>query len=473
MIRRWLQSPRARRGLALGIVVLATGGLVLARAPAISSSSTYGVALGENATSFSGPGASGTLALSQTRVLAGGGQTVFAELRLKADESRALAEARAPLALAIVMDTSGSMSGEKIESSKRSVISLLRQMRDDDEVALVRYDTNHEVIQPLARVGTIRSVLIDRVQQLTAGGGTNIPPALSQGLAALSGSGFGRVRRVVLVSDGLDSGRIQSEQLARSALDSRTTVSALGIGLDFDEGYMSGVANAGRGNFGFVQDASTLARFLQRELEETAKTVVESAHAKLELPPGARFVRAVGAQADVSGNEVDLRLGSLFAGDERRVVVELAVSAEHGESLPVLANVSWQRVGGDATNAKLSALTLTGEQDARVALDSRDGAVYASSLSAMASLRQIAAAEAYARGDTAGADQLLQQNKQELAVAAAAAPAGARAALDRQQADVEETRAKFRKAPPSSAEAKAAGKAAAEKSSENLSRNAY
>ena len=101
MIRRWLRSPRAKRGLAAGIVVLATGGLVLARAPAITSSSTFGVALGKNGTSFSGPGAHGTLALSQTKVLASSGQTVFAELRLKADESRSVDEARAPLSLAI------------------------------------------------------------------------------------------------------------------------------------------------------------------------------------------------------------------------------------------------------------------------------------------------------------------------------------------------------------------------------------
>lgn len=473
MIRRWLRTPRTRRGLCIGIVVLATGGLVLARAPAISSSSVFGVVTADNASSFSGPGASGTLSLSQTRVLAGGGQTVFAELRLAADESRSVAEARAPLSLAIVIDTSGSMSGEKIESAKRSVISLLRQMRDDDEVALVRYDTGSEVLQRLARVGSVRSVLIDRVSQLSAGGGTNIPPALSQGLNALLEARSGRVRRVVLVSDGLDGGRVRSEELARSALDERTTVSALGIGLDFDEGYMSAVANAGRGNFGFVENAGALARFLERELEETAKTVVESAHARLELPPGARFVRAVGAQARVEGDEVSLTLGSLFAGDERRVVVELAMDAEHGQSLPIGAEVSWQRVGAGVTNAKLSPLAVRGDSDPDAVMASRDGRVYASALSALASLKQIAAAEAYARGDSAAANRMLQENLTELETAVAAAPEQDKAAFRRQKAEVADAQNKFQAAPPGSPAAKAAGKASAWKSSENLSRAAY
>lgn len=473
MIRRWLRTPRTRRGLCIGIVVLATGGLVLARAPAVSSSSVFGVATGESSSAFSGPGASGTLSLSQTRVLAGGPGTVFAELRLKADESRAVAEARAPLSLAIVIDTSGSMSGEKIESAKRSVISLLRQMRDDDEVALVRYDSSSEVLQRLARVGSIRSSLIDRVQRLSAGGGTNIPPALGQGLSELSDARSGRVRRVVLVSDGLDGGRVRSEELARRALDERTTVSALGIGLDFDEGYMSAVANAGRGNFGFVENAGALARFLERELEETAKTVVESAHARLELPPGARFVRAVGAQTRVEGDEVRLTLGSLFAGDERRVVVELAMDAEHGQALPLKGEVSWQRVGGGVTNASVAPLSVTGDASPDAVMASRDGRVYASSLSALASLRQIAAAEAYARGDSLAANRLLAENLTELETAVAAAPEKDKAGFQRQRDEVADAQSKFQAAPPGSPAAKAAGKASASKSNENLSRAAY
>ena len=205
-VRRWLSSARARRGVAAAVVVLATGGLVLARSPGGGQALTFGTAVGKNASSFSGPGASGTLALSQTRVLTGG-QSLYAELKIRGDDEERARE-RAPISLAIVFDTSGSMSGDKIETSKRSVVSLLRQMRADDEVAFVRYDDHSEVLQPLARVGDVREELTRRVQSLEAGGGTNIPPALERGLSAVSDASGGRVRRVVLVSDGLDgSGR--------------------------------------------------------------------------------------------------------------------------------------------------------------------------------------------------------------------------------------------------------------------------
>jgi hypothetical protein len=58
-------------------------------------------------------------------------------------------------------------------------------MRDEDEIALVRYDDRSELIQPLSRVGNVRSSLAARVNAIEAGGGTNIPGGLSHGLRTL------------------------------------------------------------------------------------------------------------------------------------------------------------------------------------------------------------------------------------------------------------------------------------------------
>lgn len=473
-IRRFLHSPRARRGLAASLVVLATGGLVLARSEHSGSVFGVGTLSGDGSSNFSGPGASGTLALSHTKVLASGEQTVFAELRLRADDERASDAERAPLSLAIVFDTSGSMSGDKIQTSKNSVVKLLQQMRPDDEVAFVRYDDDIELVQSLAPVARVRSELIARVESFTAGGGTNIPPALERGFRALSSADAGRVRRVVLVSDGLDSNRSLSESHARNALESRVTVSALGIGLDFDESYMSAVANAGRGNFGFVKDGAALAQFLTRELDETASTVIDSAHATLRLPDGTRFVRAVGAEvAKVDDGEVDLLLGSLYAGDERRVIVELEVAAEHGQALALDADVDWNLVGGDHARVRIADLGLVGERDAREVSRSRNSRVWANAISATASLRQLAAAEAFARGDKGKADALIAQNEAELSAAAADAPAEAAAPLRRQLEDANDAKQKFRAAAPGTDTGKAAAKAAAHTHVKNLSRPSF
>src|SRR5258708_18709089 len=135
-IPSWLRTPRIRRGLAVSCVALAAGGLVLYRShgDATGASAIWWIdpvdlalpvpgASGVNATAFAAPGAHGTFSLSHTKVLAGGERRVFAELRMSADAAEQARE-HAPLALVVVLDTSGSMGGEKIQQAKSAVVSL-------------------------------------------------------------------------------------------------------------------------------------------------------------------------------------------------------------------------------------------------------------------------------------------------------------------------------------------------------------
>ena len=152
-------SPRLRRGIALSAIVLAAGGLILYRAPAAAWQGDASpprppsvLTMQKNSAAFAGPGAHGMVSLSHSRLLDGGESTVFADVRLVADADPS-AKRRAPISLAVVLDTSGSMSGEKIQEARRSVLRLLADMHDDDEVAVVRYSDASELVQPLARVG--------------------------------------------------------------------------------------------------------------------------------------------------------------------------------------------------------------------------------------------------------------------------------------------------------------------------------
>jgi len=474
----WLRSAKVRRAFALSAVVVATGGLVLYKAPSSSALPTSSPVLGadgKSSVAFKGPGAHGVLSLSHTKVLSGQTTPVHAELKLVADASEKT-PVRAPVSLAVVLDTSGSMSGAKIEDAKRSVLRLISDMRDEDEIAVIRYSDTSEVIQPLARLGSVRESLSARVRQLEAGGGTNIPGGLSQGLRSLDDAGewqgsktSRRVRRIVLVSDGLDSTRVQAESIARASFSSGITVSSLGIGLDFDESYMGAVAQSGHGNFAFINDGSSLAGFLKRELEETATTTVENARVNIQLPDGVRFVSASGADASFDGSSIELRLGSLFAGDERRVIVELTADGA-SPAADVRAIASWNEVGRASTTTNVPVLTLVASNDAAEVERGRDGAVLASATSVIASKRQLEAANAYARGDVATATRLTAQNEADLAAAIAVAPPAAAPTIAAQRSAYTAQKKGFTTHRPGSAEGKVVTKSAAVKDLDNLSR---
>lgn len=473
----WHRSPRLRRAIALSSVVLATGGLVLYKAPANAYSPTVRVPLaadGKNAVSFSGPGLHGTLSLSHTKVLSGASTPMYAELRLAADDDRDRAVVRAPISLAVVLDTSGSMSGEKIQEGKRSVLRLLADMRDDDEIAMVRYSDTSEMIQPLARVGLVRHSLTRKIEELSAGGGTNIPGGLSHGLRALDEAAKGRVRRIVLVSDGLDGTRTQAESLARSSFAHGITVSSLGIGLDFDESYMGSVAQNGHGNFAFVKDGAALAGFLKRELEETALTTIENARVRVKLPANVRFVSASGADASIRNDELELSMGSLFAGDERRVIVELTANTYGSVAAADFdATATWNQVGGASATVSVPRLTVLAVADSSEVEKGRDGAVLASATSVIVSKRQMEATAAYQAGDVGRATRLTAENQAALDQAIAAAPAPMASALGAQHKEFGELKKTFSSHAPTSVQGQAAAKTAVTRGIENSNRKAY
>ncbi len=475
----WLQTPRIRRTIAASAVVLATGGLVLFHAPGTSLAGTVLIHNAQGTeTSFVGPGLHGSVALSHGAVLAGGERDVYTEVRLTADAAER-GEDRAPLALAIALDTSGSMYGEKIEQAKHAVLELMRDMRDDDQIALIRYSSDASVVQPLARLGSVRDSLGTRIKQIEAEGGTAIPLGMRASMKALEEAGRGRVRRVVVVSDGLDSSRIESEHLAHDSFEHGVTVSSLGIGLDFDEAYMGSVSRSGHGNFAFVKDGAALTAFLQRELHETASTTIEGAVVQLKLPHGLHFVSATGADARLADDEsVELRFGSLFSKDERRAIVHLTARLDPGESVHVGATADWTQVipKGNTpfvpAHVDVDALAIRGVVDSKNVDDSRNGTVIASATSVIASERQLEATTAYAQGDVKRAQELIDKNMADLNVAASAAPATAAPSLQRQWQAYDETRKSFHASPKSGA-GQAAAKAAYQNENANLARATY
>jgi len=467
-ILTWLRTPRLQTRIAASSIVLAAGGMVLLRSHAGAHTTAQA-----SSNTISGRGVRGLLTLSNSRVLAGSEQRVFAELTLVADEAMAERE-RAPLSLVVVLDTSGSMQGDKIAQAKRSVSQLVRDMRPDDELALVRYADDSELVQPLAAVGKVRGAVIDKLESIEANGGTRIAPALSRGLRSLDEARRDRVRRIVLVSDGLDRNRDESEAIARDGAGRGVTISSMGIGLDFDEAYMSAVAQVGHGNFAFVHDARTLATFLQGELHESAATLVESATAVLTLPQGGRIVRVVGADfTPGEGREVSLHVGSLFAGDERRIALELALNLDAGQKVVLDGRLTFTRVGSGPSSSRLSRIEIEGTTDPALVEAGRDGAVHANAISALASMRQLEATRAYVAGDTARAQALIDQNLTEMKAIAETAPESERAMLDRQLEAYTQAKKGFSAEAPGSSAGKARAKASYARDSGNLVRKKF
>jgi Ca-activated chloride channel family protein len=263
--------------------------------------------------------------LDQGTLLAGSEEDRFLVITVKAPEPES--GRRMPVDVAVVMDTSGSMSGwHKIDYARLAARELVDSLRPGDRFSLVTFSDRARVLLPSQTVGDKQSILdtIDRVQE---GGGTNMHGGITTGLEQLRGGDEGYVRRLLLLSDGhanvgiSDAASLSS--LARQASIADVSTSTIGLGLDFNEDLLASMADAGGGSYHFVDQAPKLAEIFGEELDAMTRTVARDVTVRMDLPPGVSVVDTYGYSDTLDSEGWRVYLGDIYAGQERKIVVRL------------------------------------------------------------------------------------------------------------------------------------------------------
>jgi Ca-activated chloride channel family protein len=207
---------------------------------------------------------------------------------------------RPPLDLAVVVDVSGSMQGEKLTYVKEGLGLLIDAMRDADRLALITYSSGAQVLHELGEVGLRRAELRRSVSELIAEGGTNIEAGLTLGYQSLlMDLDPEREHRVILLSDGnptegitdtpsilASSGGFNSEGIG---------LSTIGLGADFNIDLMRKLSQQADGNFYFLEDAGAVREVFEEELAFFVVPVALELELELRAGESYDFSRAYGA----------------------------------------------------------------------------------------------------------------------------------------------------------------------------------
>ena len=134
---------------------------------------------------------------------------------------------RVPVSLGILLDTSGSMEGEKMNAAREALNSFLEQLNDpEDEVFLYRFDNHPTLVEGWTRDKRRLSYALSRMQPR---GGTALYDAVADAIP-LAQSGHNRKKALVIISDGNDtSSRTDVQSLKRMIREAEVLVYAVGI----------------------------------------------------------------------------------------------------------------------------------------------------------------------------------------------------------------------------------------------------
>jgi Ca-activated chloride channel family protein len=273
-----------------------------------------------------------------------------------ADAAPAVAAAtKKHLNLALVIDTSGSMSGAKLDAARQAVIRIAEGLGGDDRLSVVSFADDAVVhVDGLAmdRLGSQRCALA--VSGIEPRGRTNLADGWLRGAECVAGlmeqMPGTTLHRVVVLSDGMANQGIRdpavlqqhADELRRRGLHTST----VGIGDDYESTLLQAIAEHGGGRMHDAERPDEIAEVLLGELRESREVAVENVMLSIDVPARAQVQPYGGFPVETGRGTLDVLIGSLLPVASRTVVFKVTCPAgEIGETIDLVVNASGMTPG--------------------------------------------------------------------------------------------------------------------------------
>lgn len=273
-----------------------------------------------------------------------GGSRHF-DFHLQVDQDTAGASTqRTPVTVALVIDRSGSMQGEKIRVAKQAALAVLERLDERDQAAVVVFDDRIDVVQAKAHVtpafkASVRaalSLIEARANTALHEGWLTGCKAIASELAPSAEAGLSRC---FLLTDGLANvGVTDPEQIAGEAAGIREHAgigtSTFGIGTDYNEMLLGPLAVAGGGQFHHLRAAEEITTTFLGELGDLLAVAARQVRLEIEAEPGTQLdlVSVYWANpAAPLASRLLVTIGDLLHGEERHVVARCDFPSQRGQ----------------------------------------------------------------------------------------------------------------------------------------------
>jgi Ca-activated chloride channel family protein len=333
---------------------------------------------------------------------------------------------RPPLNLAVVLDRSGSMTGAKIEKAKQAAMQLVDRLQRQDVFSLVMFSDVSQVVVPAQHVED-KDALKEKIESIEASGSTALYAGVKMGADQLDEfSSSKRINRVILLSDGLanvgpstprDLRRLGS-QLAERGI----SVTTIGVGDDYNEDLMAGLAEASDANYYYVKDTEKLPEIFARELGGLLSVAARDVRIEIICPDGVTPLGFIGRSEQFENQRAVVKLSQFTPGQDRYLFLRCRVAGNRQDVAQVNVHYTDELGGGGPQAASGTArIDLTDDQSASDR--SMNGAVYAEKELMLTAVAKDEAMQQADTGNYAAAARILSVQNTSLGAAYKVAPA--------------------------------------------------
>ncbi len=354
--------------------------------------------------------------LAEPVMLAGEKQLNYLKIGLTGFEFADPERGRPPVNVALVLDKSGSMGGEKIRRARDAAKMAIERLSKDDIVSVVTYDSTVRVVVPATKVAD-KEEIFRLIDGISADGNTALFGGVSKGANEVRKFlAEGQVSRVVLVSDGLANVGPDTPgalgELGAALRKEGISVSTVGLGSGYNEDLMFALAERSDGNHAFAESGEELVAIFDAEFGDVLSVSAQEVLVRVECAPGIRPVRALGREAEISGQTCTVLLNQLYSSQEKYLLLEVEVPPGEagGDRAVARVSVSYANMATGVTD-ELSAsagVRFTGDAEEVAAKADRD--VKIASVMQIATLNNIKAMELRDQGKVEEAKQVLLSN---------------------------------------------------------------
>lgn len=221
------------------------------------------------------------------------------------------------LALALVIDKSGSMAGTKMDLTKEAASAAVDFLSERDSVGVIAFDSAAIPVVTLTKCDD-KPAIIRQIETIQALGGTNMYPGLRTAGDWLRETDA-QIKHIIVLSDGRsEDGAFRG--IARQSREAGITLTAVAVGDDADLPMMKMIADIGGGRFYQTNRPDNLPRIFTREASLASRTTI------IEEPFVTRLVRPTQASAGIDWS-ASPQLGGYVATAERDSLKSPAVTS--------------------------------------------------------------------------------------------------------------------------------------------------